>query len=92
MAVAMPQGTANRTPARRELRSEVGRCSIGFQQNLPMRMLKSFGRAHRWAVLPQSIGQVWEKQGRHLIILNLKVVGENEAGHNIQCTRATLAI
>ena len=57
-----------------------------------MRMLEGFGRAHRWAVLLQGIGQLRESQGRHLIVLNLKVVGENEAGHNIQCSRATLAM
>ena len=43
-------------------------------------------------MLPQGIGQFSKNQGRHLIVLNLKVVGENEAGHNIQCNEATLAI
>lgn len=86
MAVVMPQRTTNRTPARRQLRSEIGRGCIGFEADLPVRMIQCLRHDHRWAVLPQCIGQILENQRRHLIGLNLKVVGENEAGHNIQCS------
>ncbi len=57
-----------------------------------MRMLEGFGRSHRWAVLLQSNSKLRESQRWYLIAPDLKVVGENKAGHNIQCRGATLAM
>ena len=92
MAVVVSQRTANRTPAGSQFCGEICRCRIGLKPDLPVRMIQRFRTGDRGAALLQGIRQVLEDQRWHLLILDLKVVGKNEAGHNIRCSVATLAI
>ncbi len=92
MGIAVAHGTTHGTPGGCKLSGEVSRGSCGFKADLPMGVSQGLSLGHRRAMLLQRLRQGIKCQGWNGIVLHLEVVGEDEAGHNIQNISGTLAI